>query len=115
MLLAQIRNPVLPPTLGGGTSPSVNSGGQALGKLISGLIGALFIAGFLLTFMMLLTGAYHWIISGGDKQELEKARNQITNAIVGLVVVGAVYAIMALTAGFFGLDLKSLTIPSISK
>ncbi len=112
-LLAQIRNPALPPNLGGGTNPNVASGGKVLGSIISNLVGALFIAGFLLTFMELIMGAYHWITSGGDKQNLEKARGQITNAIIGLMLVGAVYAIMALTAAFFGLDLKSLTIPSI--
>lgn len=114
-LLAQIGNPVLPPGLGGGTNPDTQSGGQALGKLISGLVGALFIAGFLLAFITLLIGAFGWITSGGDKQALEKARNQITNALVGLMLVAATYAITSLVAQFFGLDLAALSIPSIAR
>ena len=110
-LLAQLRNPVLPSSLGGGTNPSANSGGQALGRLISNLVGALFIAGFLLAFMELLTGGMHWVTSGGDKQKLEKARDQITNALVGLVIVGSAFAITSLTARFFGLDLMNLAVP----
>jgi hypothetical protein len=111
-LLAQLKNPVLPPVLGGGNA---NSGGQALGKLIGNLVGALFIAGFLLTFIQLLVGGLHWITSGGDKAGLEKARDQITNAIIGIIIVAATYALTTLVGRFFGLDLKALTIPSISK
>lgn len=114
-LLAQIRNPVLPPSLGGGTNPDPNQGGIALGKLISNLIGALFIAGFLLTFMQIIISAIQWITAGGDKQALEKARTGITNAIMGLVIVGATYALMTLVGNFFGLDLTALTIPSFNQ
>ena len=112
--LAQISNPVLPAAFGGGTSPNANSGGTALGHLISNLVGALFIAGFLLTFFELLLGGISWITAGGDKQKLELARDKITNAIVGIIIVGAAYAITSLVAKFFGLDLTSLSVPSIS-
>lgn len=113
--LAQIRNPVLPPTLGGGTSPNPSGGGKALGSLISSLVGALFIAGFLLAFMELLLGGISWITAGGDKQKLETARDKITNSIIGLIVVGATYALMTLVARFFGMDITSLTVPGITK
>ena len=114
-LLAAISNPVLPPGLGGGTNPGPDSGGKALGQLISNLVGALFIAGFLLMFMQVLIGGISWVTSGGDKQKLEKARDQITNAIIGIVVVGAAYALATLTARFFGLDLTNLTVPSLNQ
>lgn len=114
-LLAQIHNPVLPSGLGGGNSPNPNSGGTALGQLISNLVGALFIAGFLLAFMQLLLGGISWITAGGDKQKLETARDKITNAIMGLVIVGAVYALTTLVARFFGMDLTALSVPTIGK
>lgn len=113
-LLAQIRNPVLPPGLGGAGS-DVEQGGTYLGKLISSLVGALFIAGFLLTFMQIIISSIQWITAGGDKQALEKARTGITNAIMGLVIVGATYAIMTLTARFFGMDITALIIPSFNQ
>ena len=114
-LLAQIRNPILPASLGGGTNPDVTQGGASLGKLISNLLDALFIAGFLLTFMFLIVGGIQWITAGGDKQALEKARTGITNAIMGLVIVAATYAIMTLVGKFFGFDITALTIPSFSQ
>jgi hypothetical protein len=111
-ILAQITNPVLPSSLGSGNT---DQGGTALGKLISGLIGALFIAGFLLAFMFIIIGGIQWITAGGDKQALEKARNGITHAIVGLVIVAAAYAIMVLVGQFFGIDITHLKIPSINQ
>jgi succinate dehydrogenase/fumarate reductase cytochrome b subunit len=113
-LLAQIRNPVLPPTIGGSpTGADYQQGGAGLGALISQLVGALFMAGFLLALVYLLIGGISWITSGGDKTKLEKARDQITNSIIGIIVVAAAWAISVLVANFFGLDLTKLPIPSI--
>lgn len=112
-LLTQITNPVLPPTIGGGNSPTRDMGGAATGKIISGVIGGMFIIAFLIALIYLITGAFHWITSGGDKASLESARNKIIHALVGLVIVAAAWAIMTLVAQFFGLDFTSLPIPSI--
>jgi hypothetical protein len=114
-LLAQLHNPVLPNIIGGGDHPDYTKGGSALGSLVSSLVGALFIAGFLLAFFFLLQGGLTWITSGGDKTKLEKARDIITNSIIGIIVVGASYAIATLLAQFFGLDLKTLPIPAVGK
>jgi len=115
-LLTQIHNPVLPPVIGGAKSGAdYTKGGIALGAIIGQLVGALFIAGFLLTFVFLLLGGFTWITAGGDKTKLEKARDEITHAIIGLVVVGGAYAIAALVSQFFGLNLKALPIPTIGQ
>lgn len=110
--LAQLTNPVLPPSLGGGTSPSTELGGQAIGKLISNIVGLIFIFSFLLAFLYLLTGSVAWITSGGDKAKLENARNKITHALLGLIIVAAAYAIVKLAAQFLGLDIQALPIPT---
>ena len=114
-LLAQLRNPVLPPSIGGAKGATEKTGGTALGSIIGGIVGMLFIAGFLLAFLTLLMGALNWITAGGDKTKLEAARNQITNAIVGVIIVGAAYAIASLLANFFGFNLESLPIPTVGK
>ena len=111
-LLAQITNPVLPASIGKG---AVSDGGNALGKLISSLIGALFIAGFLLAVVFVIQGGISWITAGGDKTKLETARDQITNSLVGIIVVGASYALTTLVANFFGLDFAHLSIPTLMK
>lgn len=112
MTLAQLTNPVLPKTIGeGGTE----AGGTAVGLFVGGLVGLLFIVAFLLAFFFLVTGGIQWLASEGDKAGLEAARNKITHAIVGLIIVGAAWAIMTLVAQFFGMDLTKLTIPSLNR
>ncbi len=108
-ILAQITNPVLPPLLGSGTT---EQGGTVIGKLVSNIAGLLFIFAFFLTFMYLLLGGIQWLTSGGDKAQLEQARNKITNAMIGLIIVAAAYAIFTLIGQFLGIDIKALKIPS---
>jgi hypothetical protein len=113
--LAQLRNPVLPPSIGGAKGTTADVGGTALGSIISGLVGALFIAGFLLAFITLIMGGITWISAGGDKTKLEASRNQITNAVIGVVIVGAAYALTSLMAAFFGFKLDTLPIPTVGQ
>ena len=54
---------------------------------------------------MLVIGGVRWITSGGDKAQTESARNQITAAIIGLIVVFAAWAVANLIELFFGVDL----------
>lgn len=115
MTLAALSNPVLPNAIGGGSGATTAQGGSALGALISSIVGALFIAGFLLAFFYLMTGGISWISAGGDKTKLESARDNITNAIIGIIIVGASWALTSLVAGFFGFDLTKLPIPSVGK
>jgi len=114
-LLAQIRNPVLPGLLGGGARPTEATGGQALGKLISSLIGAIFTFAFLLAFVYLLAGGIQWITNGSDKGKLEEARNKVTHALVGLVIVASSWAIMKVVSQFLGLNLEVISIPTVGK
>lgn len=75
------------------------------GKLISALVGTLLIIAALLAFLMLILGGIQWISSGGDKAGMESARNKITHAIVGLIIVGAAWAIMILIQNFLGITI----------
>ena len=111
---AQICNSALPQQLGGCGDGSVDQGGKVVGGLISGIIGLIFIFGFLLTLFYFLTGGIQWITSQGDKNALEQARSKITNALIGLVVVASTYAIFKLVGNFFGIELPNIEIPTIS-
>ena len=106
--LADLVNPVLPNSLG--RSPATGTG--IVGTLITNVIGLFFIFAFFLTLLYLIMGGIQWITGGGDKSQLEQARNKITNAIIGLVIVAAAYAIFTLVGQFFGLDIKALKLPS---
>lgn len=75
------------------------------GQLISALVGVLMIIAALLAFFFLILGGIQWITSGGDKAGMEAARNKITHAIVGLIIVGAAWAIMILVQNFLGVTI----------
>ncbi len=66
-------------------------------------------------FVMLVLGGVRWILSGGDKGQTEAARNQITAALVGLVIVFAAWAIIQLVGSLFGINIfNKLTLPSFN-
>lgn len=55
-------------------------------------------------------------MSEGDQKNVEAARNQITNALIGLAIVFAAFAIMKLIETIFGISLLGgITIPTINK
>ncbi len=109
-LLAQLKNPVIPKIIGEGAK---EKGSVALGLLLSQVFSGLFLLAFIIAFFYLITGAMHWITSGGDKTKLEEARNRIIHSIVGIVVVASSFAIISLVGQFIGLDLENLPIPTI--
>lgn len=87
-------------------------GGLTLPNIVSGLIRGALVVAAVVFFFILVIGGIRWIASGGDKAATEGARNQITAALIGLVIVFAAWAIVALINTFFGIDIFSLTIPS---
>jgi hypothetical protein len=81
--------------------------------MISGAISLVLIAVALIFFFILVIGGLRWITSGGDEKKVAAARAQITNALIGLVIVFAAWAIMKLIGSVFGIDiLGNLVIPS---
>jgi len=85
-----------------------------IGKLLSAVVGLLLILAGVLAFLFLILGGIQWITSGGDKAGMEAARNKITHAVVGLIIVGAAWAIMILVQNFLGVAIigGTLTLPS---
>lgn len=70
--------------------------------LINGVLSFIMVIGALLVFFYLILGGIEWITSGGDKGKTEGARNKITAAIIGLIILAASYAILQLALNFLG-------------
>lgn len=87
--------------------------GLTVPSIVSGLIRMTLVIAAIVFFFILVIGGIKWIASGGDKAQTEGARNQITAALVGLVIVFAAWAILALIRTFFGVDIFSLSIPTL--
>jgi len=74
-----------------------------IGKLISFILRATLAVGALLVFGYLVLGGIEYITSGGEKSKTEAARNKITAAIVGLIILAASWAILNLALSFLGI------------
>ena len=77
---------------------------RALAGGISSIIGFMTIAAGIWFMFQFLIGGFYWITSSGDKTKLETARHRINDAFVGLIIVVAGWAILALAAQFFNID-----------
>lgn len=82
-------------------------------NLITALVQLIMVIAALLFFFMLIAGGIQWIVSGGDKAGTEGAKNRITAALIGLVVVFSAWAIANLIGTFFAVDILNLQIPVI--
>jgi hypothetical protein len=72
------------------------------GKMFSSILNVVMLIAAILVFAYLIFGGIQWITSGGDKSKAEEARNKITAAIIGLIIVAASYAVINLVVQFLG-------------
>lgn len=73
-----------------------------IGNLINSVLTFVMVIAALLVFLYLIWGGIEWITSGGDKGKTESARNKITAAVIGIVILAASYAILLLVLNFLG-------------
>ena len=109
-----ITNPVIGNL--GTNDASASSGGKFVEYTVY-LWRAAITIGSLAVIVYFLLGAFTWITSGGDKGKVEEARNKITNAIIGLVLLVSSFVLLSfLSKILFGgeFDLLKLTIPGVS-
>ena len=106
-----IRNPGLQPCLDSCNSvvdTNVNVDAPtgvitSISKVISGAVQLIILVAGLIAFVYLLLGGIKWITSGGDKENLTKARSKITNALVGMFILVTVLVIWIFIMNTFGL------------
>lgn len=77
---------------------------QDIGGIISFALNFIMVLALLLVFFYLILGGIQWITSGGDKGKTEEARNKITAAVVGIIILAAAYALVTFVAYILGFD-----------
>jgi len=83
-----------------GVSSSMASDPVAgLGKLIGTLVNLFIIGSSFFVLLYMLWGAFDWITSGGEKERVEKARNKITYAVIGMVLIFVLLVVFGLITG----------------
>lgn len=98
------------------TNPALSERLQALTGIdflnlfLPNLITIFFIAATVVALIISIVGGIKWMTAGDDKEGASKARKTVTAAVMGLIMVFAVYALLGLIGYFFGLDLISIDI-----
>lgn len=72
---------------------------------ISNMLGLGTVVGSIIFIAYFLLGAISWIGAGGDSSKINKARDQMIQGAVGLIVLVAMYAIVGLIGTIVGLDI----------
>lgn len=83
----------------GGADP-----GQGFSNFITFGLRLFVIISGLFLLLYLLWGAFDWIASGGEKEKIAKAQAKITNALIGIVLIFAIFSVFSVLAGnLFGI------------
>ncbi len=91
---------------------SVQGPFSSAGGFIQIVLQGMIVLGALGVLIFLVWGAFDWITGGGEKGKVDSARNKITGAIIGLIVLASVVAIFNLLGGFLGINLNLNLRPS---
>jgi hypothetical protein len=78
--------------------------------IFSNIVASLLALGGIVLFILLLSGGFKYLTSGGDPKAIEGAKKTLTTAIGGLVMLAGSYLILRLIADFtLTNDLNSTT------
>jgi hypothetical protein len=76
-------------------------------KVVSNMIGVITVVGSMVFLINFLMAALSMISAGGEASKLNTARDKMTHAVIGLVVLVATYAIAGLISSIVGLKILS--------
>lgn len=79
------------------------------------ILGLVFVIAVMLVFFNLIMAGFSWITAGSDKGKTDGARSRIMNAVIGLIVLAASYAILMLVLNFLGIDNINVLFASINR
>ena len=74
------------------------------------MVTSLLALGGIVLFLMLLSGGFKYLTSGGDPKATEGAQKTLTYAIGGLVMLAGSYIILRIISDFTGADVTNFII-----
>lgn len=78
---------------------------STLELVISSVLGLATVVGSILFIYTFIMGALGWLSAGGDSGKITKARDQMIQGVVGLIILVAAYAIVGLVGTIVGIDI----------
>lgn len=82
-------------------SPAPLSAGT---EIFEGILSAAIPFAGIVLFVMLVIGGFQFLTSGGDPKKAGAARNTLTYAIIGIVLVALAYLILVIISEFTGVE-----------
>lgn len=105
-LIADIKDifgTITPPTPIASFIPAGDTSGTgAISKFLSNLIILIYSLAAVVLLFMLIWGAFQWLTSGGEKEQLASAQKRIMNAIIGIILFAVAFAVIAVLGKFTG-------------
>lgn len=80
-----------------------------LENILSTIIGVMTVIGIIWVVFQILSAALAWIGSEGDKAKIAQARSQITQAIIGLVLIFCALSLISIIGWMFGINILNLS------
>jgi hypothetical protein len=98
---ADIENPVIG-ALGTNAGDAASSGQTFLNYFITIWQSVIFVGG-LAVLLYFVWGGIQWIVAGGDASKIQAARDRMTNAVIGMIIlVGSFVIVELISTIFFG-------------
>jgi hypothetical protein len=69
-----------------GTSARISTIAASLIETILGFLGIIFV-------VLIIISGFQWMTAQGNEEKIEKAKKNITNAVIGLLIIVAAYSI----------------------
>lgn len=107
---AAITNPAIDPSMG--NNPSGAESGDIFLTYFVGIWRTIINVGALLLLLYMIWGGIDWITAGGDSGKVGNARNKITQAVIGMIILAFSFVLIGFIGKlFFGnqFDLLDLT------
>lgn len=78
------------------------TGAGGISKLLSNIITLFYSVAAIALLFMFIWGAFDWMTSEGDKEKLESAKRKIINALIGIMLFAAAFAVIQILGQFTG-------------
>jgi hypothetical protein len=72
---------------------------------ISQLLGVLTVVSGIFFILYFVLGAFKWVTAGGEAAKVQKARDQMVQGVLGMIIIVAAYGIIGLVGTILGMDI----------
>ncbi len=74
-------------------------------RVLSVALGGFTLVAVIYFLFVFLTAAFEWMSAAGDSGKVQKAKDSMTNGLIGLIILVAAYAIIGVIGTMLGIDI----------